>query len=583
MGQIQKKSSIEMEKIKKIRLILKKELIDGYLIPKNDEFFTEYVAENKDRLKYVTDFSGSYGFALLLKNKNYLFVDGRYTLQALKQSGKLFNIITMPNKMPNDILKSKKLKIGFDPRLFTKRTLQKIFDKNNCEFKPISSNIVDKIWKRKIKNSFKKFYSLPENSIETSYKIKINNIFLNLKRENADYQFITASENCAWLLNIRGSDEKYTPIPHSHILVNKQKNLYFFCDLKKISTKLKKHLSKINFIEIKFLPKFLSLINKKKIIIDKNTCSFYFENIISKKNKILDIQDPIYNFKAIKKRKEITNIKFSHIQDGVALTKYLFWLKKNFKKKTITEVSASHKLYSFRKKNKKFKHLSFPTISGAGPNGAIVHYKATNETDRKLEIGDLYLVDSGGQYEFGTTDVTRTISLQNKNKRIKNIFTRVLKGHIAVSSFKIKQNTTGSQIDLQARKYLRQIGLDYSHGTGHGVGYFLNVHEGPQAISKNNRIKLKEGMVLSNEPGYYEKNRFGIRIENLIYIKKIKNKKYFENLTMAPIDKELIDYKILNQKEKRWLNSYHKEVFNNLKNSMNKMEKIQLREACSPI
>ena len=198
--------------------------------------------------------------------------------------------------------------------------------------------------------------------------------------------------------------------------------------------------------------------------------------------------------------------------------------QEKFQKKKITEISASKKLFEFRKRNKKFKSLSFPTISGSGPNGAIVHYKATKETNRKLKKGDIYLVDSGGQYEFGTTDVTRTISLENSSKRIKNIFTRVLKGHIAVANFKLKNSTSGSNIDGMARKYLRQIGLDYAHGTGHGVGYFLNVHEGPHAISQNNKVKLHEGMVVSNEPGYYEKNNFGIRIENLIYVKK-KNKK----------------------------------------------------------
>ena len=245
---------------------------------------------------------------------------------------------------------------------------------------------------------------------------------------------------------------------------------------------------------------------------------FFFKSIIVKNNLILKSQDPIYFFKAIKGKKEIENIKKAHIYDGVALTKYLFWLKKNFHRKNITEISASQKLLQFRKKNKKFKFLSFPTISGTGPNGAIIHYKATKETDRKLRKGDIYLVDSGGQYEFGTTDVTRTISLKNCNKRIKDIFTRTLKGHIAVSNFKLKKNTSGSEIDFKARKYLKEVGLDYSHGTGHGVGYFLNVHEGPHAISKN-KINFQIGMIVSNEPGYYEKNKFGIRIENLIYVK----------------------------------------------------------------
>ena len=246
-------------------------------------------------------------------------------------------------------------------------------------------------------------------------------------------------------------------------------------------------------------------------------------------------------------------------------------------------MSASQKLFQYRKKNNKFKFSSFPTISGTGPNGAIIHYKATKKTNRKLKKGDVYLVDSGGQYEFGTTDVTRTISLNNSNKRIKNIFTRVLKGHIAVADFKLKRNTSGSEIDSVARKYLKQIGLDYAHGTGHGVGYFLNVHEGPHAISKNNKIRFSEGMVVSNEPGYYEKNKFGIRIENLIYVKKEKNHKCFKNLTMAPIDKDLIDQSYLNKSEKLWLNKYHNEVYNNLKGLMNKVEILELKKACSAI
>ena len=244
----------------------------------------------------------------------------------------------------------------------------------------------------------------------------------------------------------------------------------------------------------------------------------------------------------------------------------MFWLKKNFVKKNITEISASKKLYNFRKLHKNFKFLSFPTISSTGPNGAIIHYKPSNKTNRKLREGDIYLVDSGGQYEFGTTDVTRTISLNNTNNRIKDIFTRVLKGHIAVADFNLKNSTTGSKIDLLARKYLKQIGLDYAHGTGHGVGYFLNVHEGPHAISKNNKIKFKEGMVVSNEPGYYEKNNFGIRIENLIYVKKQKLNQSFENLTMVPIDKQLINLKLLTANEKKWVNNYHKKFTKTLKN-----------------
>ena len=572
-----------MEKISKLRKILNREKIDGYLIPKNNEFFGEYVPDYNDRLNYISNFSGSYGFSLILKKKNYLFIDGRYTLQAKKQSGDFFKIITFPKQMPFNILKNKKYLIGFDPKLFTQKTIQIFFGKTNCKFKPLNKNLVDEIWKRKIQKNKRKFYTLPSNSISKSYKSKINKVVYYLKNKGADFHFITASENNAWLLNIRGKDSDYSPIPDSYILIDKYKKVNFFCDFRKISLSFRRKFKNIKFTELKLTSEFLSRINRKKFIIDKNTCSVYFENTILKRNKVLDFQDPIYSFKAIKTKKEIENIKLAHKYDGAALTKYLFWLKKNFSKKKITEISGSDKLYQFRKKNKRFKFLSFPTISGTGPNGSIIHYKATKKTNRTLSDGEIYLVDSGGQYEFGTTDVTRTISLNNSSKRVKNIFTRVLKGHIAVADFKIKNGTSGSIIDTQARRYLKQIGLDYSHGTGHGVGYFLNVHEGPHAISKSNKIKLQEGMVISNEPGYYEKNKFGIRIENLIYVKKEKNRKYFENLTLAPIDKDLIDKDILNYREKKWINKYHKKVFDNLKGAMNKSEILDLKNACSAI
>ena len=297
----------------------------------------------------------------------------------------------------------------------------------------------------------------------------------------------------------------------------------------------------------------------------------------------MEYLDPIYLLKSVKSKIEIKNSIKAHIYDGAALTKFLIWIKKNYKNKNISEISAQEKLFKFRKKNKDFKFLSFPTISGSGPNGAIIHYKASIKSNRELRQGDIYLVDSGGQYNFGTTDVTRTISPDNNNQRIKNIFTRVLKGHIAVASYKLKNNTSGGQIDNAARRPLKAINLDYAHGTGHGVGYFLNVHEGPQAISKSNKVHFKEGMIVSNEPGYYENGKFGIRIENLVRVKKDKKKYAFKNLTMAPIDKTLINRKILQKNEIKWLNNYHQEVFMNLKKYMNKSELLDLKLACSKI
>ena len=262
----------------------------------------------------------------------------------------------------------------------------------------------------------------------------------------------------------------------------------------------------------------------------------------------------------------------SHISDGVALTKFIYWIK-NINKKKITEIHAQNKLEQFRKKNKNYLYPSFDTIAGTGKNGAIVHYRAKQENCELIKKNDIFLCDSGGQYKYGTTDVTRTICFSNLNQNIKNIFTKVLKGHIAVATINLKENNVGKKIDAEARKFLNESNLDYAHGTGHGVGFFLNVHEGPQSLSKINRIKIKEGMILSNEPGYYKKNKFGIRIENLVYVKKTRNKIFFENLTMAPIEKDLINFKLLTSFEKNYLFKYHIDVYSKISKYLNLKEK----------
>jgi len=557
--------------------------IDGYIVPKNDEFFGEYIPEYKDNLKFISNFSGSYGFALILKKRNYLFVDGRYTLQAEIQSGKKFKIITLPNKLPFNILKSRELFIGFDPKLHTELKLAQIFRKTNCKLVPLNKNLINNVLEKKIAKKNNKFYTLNDKNSGNSSKNKIRKLLKVLTKNKVNLQFITAPENIAWLLNLRGSDSDFSPIPNCYLILDSKNKVYLFCDLKKINKKLKKDLKDVIIIDINYIEQFILKIKNKTVQLDISSCSIFFKNILKKKNKIFEIKDPIYLLKAVKNKKEIHNIIKTHIYDGAALTKFLFWIKKNFRNKKITEISAQEKLLNFRKNNKTFQSLSFPTISGSGPNGAIIHYKADKKSNRLLKKGDVYLVDSGGQYNFGTTDVTRTISLENNQLRVKNIFTRVLKGHIAVANYKFNKNTTGSEIDDAARKYLKEINLNYAHGTGHGVGYFLNVHEGPQAISKGNKIKLMEGMLLSNEPGYYERGKFGIRIESLVIVKKKQNVHKFESITLAPIDKSLIEKKLLNKNEIDWLNNYHIKVFNNLKKFMNKLELIELKNSCSNI
>ena len=566
--------------MKKFKNLLKQYKLDGYIIPKNDEYFNEYVSSAKDRLKFISNFSGSAGFAVILKNKNYLFVDGRYTIQARIQSGKSFKVITIPKKFPKDVLKfNKKLTIGFDPRLHTESKLNFLFNIKNISLKSVNKNLVDIVWSKRPKELIKPFYSLSKKNTGISSEEKILEVKKFFNKDKVDYLLVTAPENIAWILNIRGHDSIFSPIPNARLLMNKNGDIHFFANPKKITIIKKSLPKKIIFHEENKIEKILTNLYKNKIFLDSLSCSIYYKNLLKKKNIIVEKIDPIHFFKSIKNITEIKNMKKSHLSDGVALTKFLFWIKKNFRKKKITELFAQKKLENFRKMNKSYKFPSFNTISGSGPNTAIIHYRASPKTNRSLRKGDLYLVDSGGQYSFGTTDVTRTISLDNKSNYIKEIYTRVLKGHIAVSNFPLKKNSTGSKVDQSARKFLKKIKLDYPHGTGHGVGYFLNVHEGPQSFSKNNKVNLRDGMIISNEPGYYKEGSFGIRIENLIYI----NQNKFEELTMVPIEKDLINKKMLNKNEINWINKYHNRVRKNLLKFMGFQEKIDLTKACSPI
>ncbi len=541
--------------------------LDGYIIPKNDNFFTEQVKHN--RLKLITNFSGSAGLAIILLKKNYLFVDSRYTIQARLESGKFFQIKKFHEKLPKDILSN--VVLGFDPNLFTHNQLSYLFG-SKIKLKAIEKNLIDQIFKKK-RTKEKPFYSLPTQVAGISYSKKINLLLRYLKNKKADFILISAPENVAWLLNIRGSDTPYSPLPNCNLILGKNKKFYLITE---------KHKTKKLLIERKLLVdqviernNFENLINSlkgKKFIIDDKTLSVFNENIIKKKFLITSRIDPCYFFKSIKNSIEIKNMIQSHITDGVALTKFLFWIK-NFKNKNLTELSAEKKLESFRKKSKKYLYPSFSTIAGTGSNGAIVHYRATKKTNKNINQKDLFLCDSGGQYKYGTTDVTRTICFSNQPTWIKNFYTLVLKGHIAVVTSDIDKNNTGQKLDIHARKYLKEYKLDYGHGTGHGVGYFLNVHEGPQSISKFNRIKLKEGMILSNEPGFYKEGKFGIRIENLVYVRKKNKKLFFENLTLAPIDIDLINYKLLNKKEKDYLLNYHLLVYSKISKYLTQNER----------
>ena len=576
-----------MNKINQLKSILHKENCDAYLVPKNDEYFGEYVSENKDRLKFITGFTGSTALALIFKNKSYLFVDGRYTLQAKTEVNKNFKICEVPKIKPQQILKkiNKKITIGFDPKLFTSNFLKNIVTNNLINLKPVNNNLIDKIWKNKSKIKNNKFYLLEKKYHGENYFYKVNKVRKILKLKNIHYLICTAVENIAWLLNIRGSDSISSPLAYGKILFNKNGKILFFTDTSKLTPQIKKFFKKnVIFIKEEFFVNYLRKIKASRILIDKKTCCFYYEKNIHSSNKIINLDDPIYLLKAIKNKTEINNTQIANLFDGIALTKFIFWLKNNYKRKKITEISAQNKLENFKKKQKEYLYPSFNTISAFGANGAIVHYRANNKSNKQIKGDNLYLLDSGSQYFYGTTDVTRTIAIGKISNFQKKIYTSVLKAHIAVTLYKLNKTTLGKHIDKVARMTLLKSGYNYSHGTGHGVGYFLNVHEGPQGLSPFNNHKILPGMILSNEPGFYKKNDFGIRIENLIYCKKINNNYLeFMELTMVPIDKECINKKLLNKKEINWINNYHQRIFHILKPFMNKFELGILTKACSVI
>ena len=555
------------KRIKQLRNKFNRFNIDGYIVPKNDEFFSEYAVI--DRLKIISNFSGSAGLAVVLRKNNYLFVDGRYTIQAQQQSGKQFKIIEIHKFLPHKIIKN--LTLGFDPSLLTRKQLN-IYFGNSLMLKQINKNLIDEIYKEKSSKT-KTFFSLNNKVAGETFKSKLNKIRNILKLNKADYLFVSAPENVAWALNIRGSDNPNSPIPNCRLIIGKDKSLFLITQKEKVLKIIKdKKLSQKQIINPSKFKDLIKELKGNKFIIDSLSCSVINENIIKSKFHIINIDDPCYKLKSIKNSSEIKHMINAHIEDGVALTKFIYWIK-NINKKKITEIDSQNKLEKFRKLNQNYLFPSFNTIAGTGSNGAIVHYRASKKSNKTIKKSDIFLCDSGGQYKFGTTDVTRTICFSKQKNSIKDIFTKVLKGHIAVATTNLKKFNIGKKVDARARHFLKKDGLDYAHGTGHGVGFFSNVHEGPQSITKINTVKLKKGMIVSNEPGYYKKRHYGIRIENLVYIKKISKKLNFENLTLVPIEKDLINFNLLTNKEKNYLFQYHLNVYSKISKFLNNKER----------
>jgi len=569
-------SSIK-QNITNIRQFLTDNNIDTYIIPHDDEYLSEYIPPENERLAWATGFTGSAGMAIISQDSAAIFVDGRYTVQVKEQvDSNLYTILHISKDPWINWLKTNHQSggiIGYDPRMHRaiwKQTTEKKL-KGSLTLQAVTDNPVDIYWKNRPKSVGDKAILLDEKySGESSLEKRLN--LGNIIAENdCKAAFITQLDSIAWLLNIRGTDVPCNPVLLSHGILYDDGSFDLFISENKIPDGFNEHVGEnVNIFAPNQIQSRLANFSGENIQFDAANSNIWVKNLISSANLItIEKEDPCTLPKACKNSVEIEGMKKCHIRDAVAECNFLAWLDKEVESCNLhDEGILADKLDSFRAQQNGFRGISFGTISAAGSNAAMCHYNHNNyDTPNKLEMDNVYLVDSGGQYWDGTTDITRTIAIGDPDEFTKKAFTLVLKGHISLESAQFPEGIGGQHLDTLARQFLWHEGLDFDHGTGHGVGSYLNVHEGPHRIGKGtNNVPFKEGMVVSNEPGYYEESKFGIRIENLIFVKqidKIKGKKLlgFENLTFVPIDTRLLDRTILTNPEKDWLNNYHREVF----------------------
>ena len=553
--------------------------VDAYIVPHADEHQGEYVAAYAARLEWLTGFSGSAGLAIITKDAAAVFIDGRYTLQVRDQvDGRLYEYRHLIDEPPQMWLASQLkagMRLGFDPRLHTPSGLTKIEDaarKAGAEPVPVSQNLIDTIWESQPSRPHGPVEIYPDKFAGRTAAQKQKLVVDWLKAERLDAFIFSALDSIAWLFNIRSDDVEFTPLALGYALLTDQGKGTLFVEAEKITPSLQQHLG-ADILLAPYDSVNAALLGRdgelKTIGVDRDTGSRWLVDCIKNVGFEAKISaDPVTAIKARKTSEELDGVRAAHLRDGAALTKFLAWLSRDAPKGHLTEIEVADKLASFRAEANLYRGPSFATIAGAGGNGAIVHYRASPDSNATIKPDMLLLVDSGGQYLDGTTDVTRTVVIGTPTSEQKKRFTLVLKGHIALGSARFVKGTTGSQLDALARHALWQEGLDYDHGTGHGVGTFLGVHEGPQRISKvGNTVALEPGMVISNEPGYYKTGEYGIRIENLVAVRAAQGPASaekiiyeFETLTMAPIDVSLVDTSILTPSETMWLNAYHARV-----------------------
>ncbi|HVB14920.1 MAG TPA: aminopeptidase P family protein [Stellaceae bacterium] len=555
---------------------LKAHRLDGFIVPRADEHQGEYVPVCGQRLAWLTGFTGSAGMAVVLAGRAALFVDGRYTLQAAAQvDPELFEIRHLVDEPPAQWLAStlgKGMVVGYDPWLHTPQEVERLrggAERAGATLKPVT-NPIDHIWPGRPPMPLAPVVPHPDRFAGESADSKRARIARSLADSGVAAAVLTAPESIAWLLNIRGGDVPHTPLPLSFAILRADGSVTLFIDRRKLAPGLDRHLGNTVTIEVpERLGPTLEILaaSGRPVQVDPaSAASWIFDRLEESGARIHRAADPCLLPKACKNPVELDGTRAAHRRDGAAVTRFLAWLAREAPKGSLREIAASDRLEAFRKEGQYFRDLSFPTISGAGSNGAIVHYRATPESEKPLLPGTLYLLDSGAQYLDGTTDITRTVAIGAPSEEMRDRFTRVLKGHIALATARFPKGTTGAQLDSLARRALWQKGLDYDHGTGHGVGSYLSVHEGPQRISKApNAQPLLPGMIVSNEPGYYKTGAYGIRIENLIVVQPSpeggeRDMLCFETLTLAPIDRNLIARELLMPEEIAWFDAYHARV-----------------------
>jgi Xaa-Pro aminopeptidase len=574
--------------------------LTGFVIPRADQQQNEYVAPSEERLAWLTGFTGSAGLAVVLIKEAAVFVDGRYTLQAAKQvDGKAWSVEPLVDPPPETWLEKRLIpgdRLGFDPWLHTSAAAERLAAacaKAGAELVAVDSNPLDSVWtERPAPPLGPVAIHGPQFSGEAEAD-KLGRIRSELAKLGADALVLSDSHAVAWTFNIRGADVSHTPLPLCYALVPKDGRPTVFIDHRKLSNSARDHLEQNADVREPdaLTPQLTELAQHgASIALDNATAADALKRLISGAGgKAVPGSDPVALLKAVKNATEIEGSRAAHRRDAAALARFLAWIDREAPSGALTEIDAVEALETFRRDTGALKDVSFPTIAGTGPNGAIVHYRVTRKTNRRIAPGDLLLIDSGAQYQDGTTDVTRTIAIGEPTPEMRDRFTRVLRGHIAIARANFPDGTTGAQIDTLARQFLWQAGIDFEHGTGHGVGSYLSVHEGPARISKLGTTPLKRGMILSNEPGYYKTDAFGIRIENLELVVAAeiagaeKPMNGFETLTLAPIDRRLIDLKTISGTELAWLNDYHARVRREVRPHVDEATRVWLDAATEPL